>query len=688
MVTPQENINFAIIGCVSAGKSTFFNAVTSCTFSEMKRKKTTMLPQIYQTTNDKSLIDDIKTIYNKNKKSNDEILEKRENNTFVIERDFKVINHFIDRIPDFIDNEDNYSILDMPGLNCGADTLYYDYIKSTSSNIDIYILVVDVNSALNTTDEINIIRLIIEQIKKNNNGYIHILINKCDDIQYDKSNKIDLGEEELNEMYQRAETIIKKECASIIHNVSWSPICSSKLYIYRGIKNNIDNIDEKQLDEIIAQEVGKSELRKLKTVENKRKFMIGKLSENKIEYNIWMKETGYSYFQESINKTIKKNYDNIIYYHINKDIYDIIYMIDKELHVTIDELNIKLSIINDRINNLKSKVPDNIIKNLENINKYINKQLLEGVNSFSGGTIEICIEYISKIKKYINTLFKIFPQNNQIKEAETAIINKKFELYIKNFMTKFNHETYYILKDNKKLSDEILSISIKNTLANDIKLFSFIIQNFKEQDDKIIKMLISTYTELISKNVNIITFDIFYNDLSLLLKYDKNIDVVFNFTKHFMTRQIMFGKKWYWFELNAVTINTYCSGIQLLYQLYYDEYDYIVTDQTCLTWKNIQIYNELTRKMNKINDLLVLHLNNTKDDEYHSSNENSDNESEISQNDQPPVSETKIPSVSDSDLDSDASDDYDINDQSETVYSKAKKNANKKTRKYMKKTRN
>ena len=65
----------------------------------------------------------------------------------------------------------------MPGLNCGADTLYYDYIKSTSSNIDIYILVVDVNSALNTTDEINIIRLIIEEIKKNKNGYIHILIN-------------------------------------------------------------------------------------------------------------------------------------------------------------------------------------------------------------------------------------------------------------------------------------------------------------------------------------------------------------------------------------------------------------------------------------------------------------------------------------------------------------------------------
>lgn len=75
------------------------------------------------------------------------------------------------------------------------------------------------------------------KLKKNKNGYIHILINKCDDITLDK--------------------------------VSYSPLSSSKLYIYRGIKNNILIIDETQLDNII-----KTELKKLTSsgIEIKRKL--------------------------------------------------------------------------------------------------------------------------------------------------------------------------------------------------------------------------------------------------------------------------------------------------------------------------------------------------------------------------------------------------------------------------------
>lgn len=45
-----ENIKIAILGPVSADKSTFFNALISNTCSNMKRKKTTMLPQIYNIT--------------------------------------------------------------------------------------------------------------------------------------------------------------------------------------------------------------------------------------------------------------------------------------------------------------------------------------------------------------------------------------------------------------------------------------------------------------------------------------------------------------------------------------------------------------------------------------------------------------------------------------------------------------
>ena len=138
MNTYCENIKIAILGPVSAGKSTFFNSLCSNTCSDMKRKKTTMLPQIYNIVHDKNKIDSIEDIYNKNKESNERILNLRENGQFIIEKDFTEIIHNINLIPDFItlsDKNATYSILDIPGLNCGGDTLYYDYIKKMINDI-------------------------------------------------------------------------------------------------------------------------------------------------------------------------------------------------------------------------------------------------------------------------------------------------------------------------------------------------------------------------------------------------------------------------------------------------------------------------------------------------------------------------------------------------------------------------
>ena len=126
----------------------------------------------------------------------------------------------------------------MPGLNCGADTLYYDHIKKISKDIDIYVVVFDINSGINTTDEVNILKLVVDEIKKNSYGFLHVIINKCDDINIDDKNNIELGDEELNELYIRSIETIQRHCKDIIDNVSYSPLCSSKLYIYRGPKSS------------------------------------------------------------------------------------------------------------------------------------------------------------------------------------------------------------------------------------------------------------------------------------------------------------------------------------------------------------------------------------------------------------------------------------------------------------------
>jgi len=255
-----ENIYIAVLGPVSSGKSTILNALCSNTCSDMKKNKTTMLPQIYN--NDSKhiyTIDTIETIYNRNKESNEKILKKMDNKTFNLKNDFTQIIHRIDKIPDFIDLLDKnatYSILDMPGLNSGEDSLYYDYIKKISEKIDIYILVFDINSGLQTIDEINIIKMVVNEIIKNKNGYIHILINKCDEIVFDEYDNPLFEDEELNELYTRCHETINELCSEIINKVSISPLCSSQLYIYRCGKNNLQIIDEIHFDNIIKIEGG------------------------------------------------------------------------------------------------------------------------------------------------------------------------------------------------------------------------------------------------------------------------------------------------------------------------------------------------------------------------------------------------------------------------------------------------
>ena len=165
----------------------------------------------------------------------------------------------------------------MPGLNCGGgDNMYFNYISQISKDIDIYLLVFDINSGLNTTDEVNILTVIANEIKKNKYGYVHIIINKCDDVVYE-NNTFKFNDDELQELYDRCVDTTNKYFKDVqdICEVSISPLCASDLYVFRSIKNNIDSIDEKHLDKIIMNECGKKELNKLNSLANKQKFIQG-----------------------------------------------------------------------------------------------------------------------------------------------------------------------------------------------------------------------------------------------------------------------------------------------------------------------------------------------------------------------------------------------------------------------------
>ena len=228
----QENIHIAIIGSISAGKSTLLNALFSNTLSDMKRKKTTTNPQIYQTINS-GVVDTEEKIKQLNTGSNNEIFKFHEpgeyNNLHI-----KELLYYVKPINDFIkltDKNATYSILDMPRLDSLGDDnkIYYDYLLQNSHKIDIYILIFDINSVLNIIEEENILKEINKYITKNNHGYVHVLINKCDDIVFN-DDKLTFSDK-VKELYEISIENVDKNIKDINGIVSKSPISSSRLYI-------------------------------------------------------------------------------------------------------------------------------------------------------------------------------------------------------------------------------------------------------------------------------------------------------------------------------------------------------------------------------------------------------------------------------------------------------------------------
>jgi GTP-binding protein EngB required for normal cell division len=316
----HENICLAILGPVSAGKSTLLNALFANTYSEMRRKKTTMLPQIYQTSCHASDHPTQATkILEQNTRSNREVLASRDAGTF----DSKLIEsiHYVCPIDGFItipDPHATYQIIDMPGLNCGGgDDMYYKYLDTKAPEIDIYVLVFDLNTGLGTTDEIRVLEQVNQWVRMNPHSRVHVLINKSDGMRIDReTNEISFDDDELDGLY--------RVCVENVHRympdsgVRVSPICASSLYVYRGATHSIGSLDEMQIDKLIREESGKKELGQLKTRAMKENHL-SMIVRDQAKYDELIWATGYGLLCASINQIIGHGYRAMIDAHIARD---------------------------------------------------------------------------------------------------------------------------------------------------------------------------------------------------------------------------------------------------------------------------------------------------------------------------------------------------------------------------------
>jgi len=424
----QSTINFGIIGCVSSGKSTLLNSLFCDTYSDMKIKRTTMIPQVYQCdpkiNKNKNYA---KEIRKKNEEINKKIIEQTENKDILSIQDcyeqvYKVspIENFI-KIPAYT----NIVIFDIPGLNDSqTKNTYFSYLDENFYKFDYILFVIDIQQSLNTSDEMDILKLIrknILDIKAKYNKDIKLLVvcNKCDNMDWNKeSNQLEMDEEELEEMYQQIVKTLKNELTISYDIIKYS---AEDTYIYRMLVNK-NNLDIKYIDRIGINELGKKQWKDLKKESSSEELL--KILQDKIDVNDRLKCTGYEGLIDKINKSIVSITDiliskiNIIEEIIKKEKdYEIINIMFDNLYNFVKE--IKINNKNIDINNI-----------INNIKEYWHN-ILSSIYSF---TI-INYENHANIKKnYYEILIK--------QKSKYQDIN--FDNYIKNY--KIKETDYFITK--------------------------------------------------------------------------------------------------------------------------------------------------------------------------------------------------------------------------------------------------
>ena len=361
--------NILICGNISSGKSTLVNGILHNNLNRMSKIKSTIMPIKY-VFNDNHPIESNNFIQKYNSDSHDKIKILLESNQFT-KTDYKELSYnmyysvFLSKP---LDDLINYtcSLTELPGLDDAYFGDYHmEYLENNIINYDVILYLIDIhNCASHSSDYKNIEHIYNLQKNKNLNLKIIVLVNKCNFNKVNDKTLIydDDERDTFNEIKNKLQKFIVK-CFN-----------TQQFYIYSLLLHNIDLVDEKQIENIIKEELGKSGLTDLKTLKQKKDF-IKSLIQNKYSYICNYFITNISILQNILNGLqINKLKEVIINYYEQdnmKNNDDELTNLLRIYHYFKDFKNFKDDIkLLEIIKNLIDKYIDDFI-NFDNINEYI-----------------------------------------------------------------------------------------------------------------------------------------------------------------------------------------------------------------------------------------------------------------------------------------------------------------------------
>ena len=575
----NPTLNIGILGCISSGKSTLMNSLFSETYSDMKIKKTTMCPQVYKT--DKSLIKS-KKYANEIRKRN-EAINKKLYEEGTCNKCEEIIYNVLP-IPDIFDKlkfgkSIEYKIYDVPGLNDSVTkNKFYDYIKKNFYKFDIVIYNIDINSGINTTDELDILKLIkqcITDIKTSFNKDVKLMIicNKCDDLAEDDNNNL-YGSEEIEEMYKQVCDIVKSndiECPIIKYSAAYT-------YMYRSI-NTPENIDVQYINKIGIDNFGRvpwSKKSKGKTVDELWELIKPHLSDSSHQSLVL---SGFENFKNVIcDKLLMGRLLDIMYSKIN-------------FHTKIDDIITKYD----------------FIKNLDNIFK---------PNDIGNKLLSMCF---TKYFDYINNKYNFSQINDSnYKEAEEYfdILQKLSLLELsKKELGKLNE--LIAIFNTKKSTFDIENIQSSTKIIKVGDIFNILIQIVEKTQNGIIMLGKPNVLEKLQK----VPIEDFYKMIMYLSDNKMEYSMLIN----------IYASK----IINYINLSQYSSMIKnFITKLYFDSEDEFYNWMSCCVNNailsgnfNIELYNQDLQFLN--NFIKFYNLKNKKVIDTNENDELSDNTSDV-----------------------------------------------------------
>jgi predicted GTPase len=454
--TQRQEINIAIIGPVSAGKSTLMNSLFVSQFSDMKIKRTTMVPQLYMESDEKALdIAIMNSIKEQNKAINDAIIAKSEANETITLSDIQECRYLVPKVHKLVDLVDNtyLTVYDIPGLNdARTKDVFYEYIHSNFHNFDLIIFVIDINSALNTSDEIDMLNMILKNCKENKDKYgidnkMIVLLNKCDELYLNDEGALCL-DDEYTEMYEQAKTMINQKVDEIIPELGYKvlPVSCEDSYIYRMYDRNPDfDLDVKHVNKFGVNEFGKKPWNRFNEATKKQK--IRTLMQD-MDLNETLKLTGFNGFRKTLKNYLNcKSQFKFLLNHINYE-RNSINLEDEELInklITVYKKDVELC----KMFQKKCIVSNVTIEYFTNYFISYKECIISLLNNVNDENIEEVIKHRDIISRYVEVMIEITQCGDLLNEINEAI------------------ETYYLanVKKNEKPIDKLFSF-IKNLIRN------------------------------------------------------------------------------------------------------------------------------------------------------------------------------------------------------------------------------